>query len=66
MIATDVLEPDYEAEDGSIDDNGADWYGEDDSGLGEVGVSTGVSEVGTKKVEEVQQAVKYSSLFPIC
>ena len=66
MIATDIIEPNYAAEDGSIDDDGADLYGEDDSGLGEAGVSTGVSEVGTKNVEEVQQAVKYSSLFPIC
>ena len=62
MIATDVLEPDYEAEDGSIDDNGADWYGEDDSGLGEVGVSIGVTESGAKDMEEVYHSVKSAFL----
>ena len=58
----DVIDPEEAAEYVSIDDDG-DYLDENgESGLEEAGVSTGVTEVGTKDVEEVQQAVKYLSL----
>ena len=62
LISTDVLDPEEVYEDCSIDGDGATSYEEDDIGLGEAGARTGVIEVGTKEVEEVQQHVKYSSL----
>ena len=62
LIATDVPKSEEVAKDGSIDNYGSDSDEEDESGSGEVGVSTGVTESGTKEVEEVQQDVKYSSL----
>ena len=62
LIVTEVLDSEEAAEYGSIDDDG-DYLDENgESGLEEAGVSTGVTEVGTKDVEEVQQAVKYLSL----
>ena len=62
LIATEILDPEDAAEDGSIDDSGDTSDEQDASGLGESCVSTGVTEVGTKEVEEAQKAVKYSSL----
>ena len=47
----------------SFDDDGAVLDEEGESGSGEAGVITGVTEVGTKEVEELYQAVKYSSLL---
>ena len=44
----------------------ADSYEYDGSGLGEVCVSTDVSVAEIKEVEEVNQAVKTASIFPIC
>ena len=41
MIVTDVPDPEEEAEDGSIGDDGAASYEEDESGSGEMGVRTG-------------------------
>ena len=63
FIYMNVLEPEEADEDGSIDDGGASSVEDDDSGLGEAGVITSVTEVGTKEVEEVQQSVKYSSFL---
>ena len=63
MIATYVIEFDEADEDGSIDDDGADLYEEDESGSVEAGVRTCVTEVGAKEVEEVQQALKASSIL---
>ena len=63
LIATDVLEYEYESKDGSIDNYGADSDEEDKSGSGEAGVRTGATQSGTEEVEEVQQDVKYSSIF---
>ena len=63
LIVTDVLDPDEADEDGSIDCNFSALDEEDESCLVEAGVSTGVTEVGKKEVEEVHKAVKYSSLF---
>ena len=48
LIAVDVLDPEEEYEDGSIDDYDAVSDEEDESGLVEAGVSTVVTEVGTK------------------
>ena len=50
LIVTDVLDPKKEAEDGYIDDGGSASDEEDESGFGEAGVITGVTEVGTKDV----------------
>ena len=63
LIVTDVIDSEQAVEDGYIDDDGAASYEEDDSGSGEVGVITGATEVGTEQVEELHQAVKYSSLL---
>ena len=63
LIATDIPDTEEVAEDGSIDDDGAALDEYDASGSGEAGVSTGVTEVGTKEAEEVHQAVKYSSIY---
>ena len=62
MIVTDVLEPEEAYEYVSIDDDGDALDEWDGSGSGEAGLITGVTELGTKEVEEVQQAVKYSSI----
>ena len=62
LIATDVIDYEEAAEYGSIDINVDDFYEEGQSGSGEAVVITGVTEVVIKEVEEVQQAVKYSSL----
>ena len=62
FIAEDVLDSEEAAEDFYIDNFGADSDEEDQSGLGKSGVSTVVTEVEKKYVEEVQQVVKYSSL----
>ena len=62
FISVDALDPEDAAEYGSIDDDGADLGEEENSGLVETGVSTGVTELGEKWLEEMQQAVKYSSL----
>ena len=47
LIATYVLDSEETTEDGSIDNDGADLDEEDDSGLGEVGLITGVTKSGT-------------------
>ena len=47
LIATDVIDSEEVYEDGSIDNDGADLDEEDDSGLGEVGLITGVTKSGT-------------------
>ena len=62
LIAMDVLEPEEADEDSAVDDDGDALDEDDESGSGEAGVSTGVTEEVTKEVEEVQQAVKYDSL----
>ena len=51
LLATYILYPEESTENGYIDDDGADLYEEDESGLGEVSVKTGATEVGTKEVE---------------
>ena len=63
LIVTEVLDPDESANDGSIDCNFSALDEEYERCLVEAGVSTGVTEVGKKEVEEVHKAVKYSSLF---
>ena len=63
MIGMEILDPEEAAEDDSIDDDGDVLDEEGESGSGEAGVITGLTEVGTKEVEELYQAVKYSSLF---
>ena len=63
MIATDVLDSEEASEYGSIDNYVADSYEEDDSGLVEAGVRTGVPQLVTEDVEEVQGVVKYFSLL---
>ena len=63
MIAMDFIVPVEASDDGSIEDDG-DTSDEDyKSALGESGVRTGVTGVGTKEVEEGHQAVKYSFLL---
>ena len=47
MIATDVLDSEEAAEDGSIDDGVADSDEENESGSGEAGMITGVTQSGT-------------------
>ena len=63
LIATDVLDSDDAAENGSIDNDGDALDEEDESGLGEAYVRTCVTQSGTEEVEEVQRVVKYSSLL---
>ena len=48
LISTDILDSGEAAEDYSIDNDGDDLDEDDESGLGEAGVSTVVTEVGTK------------------
>ena len=62
LITMDILDSEDAASDGSIDNYGAALDEEDGSGSVEAGVGTGVTESGTKELEEVQQDVKYSSL----
>ena len=47
MIATDVLDSEEASEDGSIDNDGDASYEEDESGFGEAGVITCVTQPGT-------------------
>ena len=47
LIAIYVLEYEEAADDVSIDNNGAASYEEKESGLGEAGVRTGVTQSGT-------------------
>ena len=47
LIATYVIDSEEVDEDGSIDNDGADLDEKDDSGLGEVGLITGVTKSGT-------------------
>ena len=47
LIATDFLDSEEAAEDGSIDDYGVTSGEEDESGLGEAGVRTDVTQSGT-------------------
>ena len=58
----DFPHPEEASEDGSIYGDTAALDKEDESGLGEAGVIIVVAEVVTKEVEEVHQAVKYTSL----
>ena len=51
MIATDVLDPEEASEGGSIDNNGNALDKEDESGLGEAGVRTVVTQSVTEEVE---------------
>ena len=44
LIVMDVLDSEESAEDGSIDNYGAALDEEDDSGLGEMGVITGITQ----------------------
>ena len=44
MIGIDVIYHEESADNGTIGDDGDNWYGDDDIGLGEVGVRTGVTE----------------------
>ena len=62
LIAADIIDPQEADEDSSVNYDGAIYYEEDDSGLVKEGVSTSVTGLGKKEVEEVQQAVKYYSL----
>ena len=63
LIATDILDSEEAAEYASTDNDGDALDEEYESGLGEVGTRTGVTQLGTEQVEEVQQVVKYSSLL---
>ena len=63
LIATDVLDYEEVAKDSSVDNDGSDSDEEDESGLVEAGVRTGVIQSGTEEVEEVQRVLKYSSLL---
>ena len=63
MIATDILDSEEASEDGSIDNGGAASDEEYESGSGEVGVRTGVTQSGIEEVEYVQRVVKSSSLL---
>ena len=47
LIATDVLDSEEASEDGSIDNDGDASYEEDESGFGEAGVITCVTQPGT-------------------
>ena len=59
LIATDVLDSEEAAEDSSVDNDGAASGEENESGLGEAGVITGVNQSVTEEAEEVQQVVKH-------
>ena len=62
LIATDVLESDEAADDGSIDNDGAALDEEYDSGSGETGVRTCVTKSETEEGEDMQRVMKYSYL----
>ena len=62
LISAQVPDHEEAAGGGSIDDYNYASDEQDESGLRLPGVSTGVTEVGKKYLEGVQQAVKYSSL----
>ena len=61
LSATDVFDSEESDEDGYIDADGDASDEEDRSDSGEVGMSTGATEVVTKDVEEVHHSVKSSS-----
>ena len=61
--STGVHEPDETAKDGVIDNYGCDQDEQDESGSGDVGVTTGVSESETNEVEEVHHSLKYPSIL---
>ena len=63
FVATDILDSEEAYGGGSIDNDGAALDEEDESGLVEAGVRTGVTQSGKEEVEEVQRVVKYSSLL---
>ena len=63
MIVIDVIYTDEASDYGMVEDDVANLGEENESGFVEVGVSTGVTEPGTKEVEVVQQDVKYASLL---
>ena len=63
LIATDVLDSEEAAEDGSVDNDGAASDEEEESGSGEAGVRTGVTQSGIEEAGEVQRVVKYYSLL---
>ena len=63
LISAEVPDHEEAAGGGSIDDYNYASDEQDESGLRFPGVSTGVTEVGKKYLEGVQQAVKYSSLL---
>ena len=66
FIAMNVPDPEESAEYGSIDYDGADSDEEYESGSREAGGSTGVAEVGTKEVENVQKYVNFFLFLTIC
>ena len=63
FIDTDVPDSEEAAYYGSVDNDGVALDEEDESGLGDAGVITGVTQSGTEEVEEVQWVMKYSFLF---
>ena len=62
LVATDFIDSKEASEDGSIDNDGATSDEEDESGSGEAGVITCVTQSGTEEVEEVQRVVKSYSI----
>ena len=62
LISTDVLEYEEAADDGSIDNDGAAFDEEYDSGSGVTGVRTCVTKSETEEWEEMQRVMKYSYL----
>ena len=52
LIATYFLDSEEAAEDGSIDNDGAASDEEEESGLGEAGVRTGVTQLGIEEAGE--------------
>ena len=63
LIAKDVLDSEEAYAYVFINNVCADFDEEDESGLVEAGVRTGVTKSGTEEVEEVQWVVKSSSLL---
>ena len=63
LITADVFESEEAAEYGSIDNDGAASDEEEESGSGEVGVRTGVTQSGIEEAGEVQRVVEYYSLL---
>ena len=62
FIVMDIIEPGEAYGGGSVYDYGSALDEEEKSSLGETGVSTGLTETGTKEVEEVQKDVKAISI----